>query len=55
MDPLRPQEDDDGREAGAERDVPIGRPVSPGEYERLKHAPRRSPATENAQEDPSEA
>jgi hypothetical protein len=54
MDPLAlPEEDDPACEAEAERHVPIGRPVPDAEYERMKRAPRSSPGTRSAQEDPS--
>jgi hypothetical protein len=55
MDPLAPPQDDDepGCDADAERHVPIGRPMPDAEYERMKRAPRSSPGTGSAQEDPS--
>jgi hypothetical protein len=54
MDPLAPSpEDEPGCDAEAERHVPIGRPMPDAEYERMKRAPRSSPGTPSAQEDPS--
>jgi len=54
MDPLAlPDDDEPACDADAERHAPIGRPVPPAEYERMKRAPRSSPGGGSAQEDPS--
>jgi hypothetical protein len=55
MNPLDLPDDEEGEpDPGKPRDVPIGRPVRPGEYQRLKEdAARRSQTEGTAQEDPS--